>query len=66
MNFPKSICTSVNDVLCHGIPDLRPLKNGDIINLDLTLYINGVYGDTSAMVCVGEVHEEVVKLIKVT
>ena len=66
MNFPKSVCTSVNDVLCHGIPDNRPLKNRDFVNFDVTLYINGVYGDTSAMVCVGDVHEDVKKLIEVT
>ena len=61
-----SVCTSVNDVLCHGIPDNRPLKNRDFVNFDVTLYINGVYGDTSAMVCVGNVHEDVKKLIEVT
>lgn len=50
MHFPKSICTSVNEVCCHGIPNLRPLQNGDFVNLDVTLFLNGVHGDTSAMV----------------
>ena len=50
MNFPKSICTSVNEVLCHGIPDLRPLENGDSVNLDCTLFYNGAFGDNSMMV----------------
>ena len=50
MYFPKSICTSVNEVLCHGVPDLRPLKNGDYINLDCTLFLNGVHGDSSIMI----------------
>ena len=40
-NFPKSVCTSVNEVICHGIPDLRPLQEGDIVNLDVTLYFGG-------------------------
>lgn len=66
MNFPKSICTSVNEVCCHGIPDFRPLVNGDYVNLDCTLFINGVHGDTSKMVLIGDVHPEVVKLIEVT
>ena len=66
MYFPKSVCTSVNEVLCHGIPDLRPLKSGDYINLDVTLFIDGVHGDNSAMVCVGKVHREVRNLIEVT
>ena len=46
--FPKSICTSVNEVICHGIPDSRPLAEGDIVNLDVTVYVEGVHGDTSA------------------
>lgn len=43
MGFPKSVCTSVNNVLCHGIPDDRPLKDGDIINVDITVYLDGLY-----------------------
>lgn len=52
--FPKSICTSVNHVVCHGIPGDRPLKNGDIVNLDITVIKDGYHGDTSMMFCVGE------------
>lgn len=50
MNFPKSVCTSVNEVVCHGIPNMRPLESGDTINIDCTLYIGGVHGDSSIMV----------------
>ena len=63
MHFPKSLCTSVNEVCCHGIPNTRPLENGDSINLDVTLYIDGVHGDTSVMGLVGEVNEEIKKLV---
>jgi methionyl aminopeptidase len=52
--FPKSICTSVNHQVCHGIPSNKPLKNGDIINLDITVIKNGFHGDTSKMFIVGE------------
>ncbi|PIU00820.1 MAG: type I methionyl aminopeptidase [Bdellovibrionales bacterium CG10_big_fil_rev_8_21_14_0_10_45_34] len=55
--FPKSVCTSVNDVICHGVPDETVLKNGDIINIDVTSILNGYYGDTSATFYVGEVSE---------
>ncbi len=57
-SFPKSLCTSVNEVICHGIPDDRPLQEGDIVNLDVTAYIGGVHGDTNATYLVGEVDEE--------
>lgn len=53
--FPKSICTSVNDVVCHGVPDGQPLRAGDIVNLDITSYKYGFHGDTSATFFVGEV-----------
>src|SRR5580765_5145882 len=43
--FPKSLCTSVNEVICHGIPDSRPLEDGDIVNIDITAYIGDVHGD---------------------
>jgi methionyl aminopeptidase len=66
MHFPKSVCTSVNEVICHGIPNKRVLRNGDWINLDVTLYLDGVHGDNSAMVTVGEVHPDVLRLIAVT
>lgn len=58
MGFPKSLCTSVNEVICHGIPDDRPLEEGDIVNVDITAYIDGMHGDTCAMFTVGEVDEE--------
>ena len=48
MGFPKSICTSINEVICHGIPDSTRLNEGDLINLDVTAYIGGVHGDTNA------------------
>ena len=56
--FPKSVCTSVNEVVCHGIPDGRPLEDGDIVNIDVTAYIGGVHGDTDATYLVGDVDEE--------
>ena len=52
--FPKSICTSVNHVVCHGIPGERALKNGDIVNIDITVIKDGFHGDTSQMFVVGE------------
>ncbi|WP_273486818.1 type I methionyl aminopeptidase [Ancrocorticia populi] len=58
MGFPKSICTSINEVICHGIPDSTVLREGDFINLDVTAYKDGVHGDTNAMFMVGEVDEE--------
>ena len=51
--FPKSICTSVNHVICHGIPNDKPLKDGDIINIDITVIKDGYHGDTSKMFYVG-------------
>ena len=65
--FPKSICTSVNHVVCHGIPsDKKKLKNGDIINIDITVIKDGYYGDTSKMFLVGNVPEHAKRLINVT
>jgi methionyl aminopeptidase len=58
MGYPKSVCTSVNEVICHGIPDSRPLEDGDILNIDVTAYIDGVHGDTCAMFMIGDVDEE--------
>ncbi len=52
--YPASLCTSLNDVVCHGIPDDRPLKNGDVINIDVTVIKNGWHGDNSRMFVVGE------------
>jgi methionyl aminopeptidase len=57
-NFPKSLCTSVNEVVCHGIPDDRPLEDGDIVNIDITAFIGGVHGDTDATYLCGNVDEE--------
>ena len=56
--FPKSLCTSVNEVICHGIPDSTVLRDGDIVNLDVTAYIGGVHGDNNATYLVGDVDEE--------
>lgn len=66
MGFPKSICTSVNEVVVHGIPDSRELASGDIINCDVTVYIDGMHGDCSETVFVGAVDEEAKKLVQVT
>ncbi|MCH9811178.1 methionyl aminopeptidase [bacterium] len=56
--FPAAICTSLNEVICHGIPDDRPLQNGDIMNIDYTSILNGYFGDCSRMVVIGEISEE--------
>ena len=61
--YPKSVCTSVNEVICHGIPDSRPLVEGDIVNVDVTIYLDGVHGDTSATLAVGEIGEHDQRLI---
>uniref|UniRef100_A0A8C6YLI0 Methionyl aminopeptidase type 1D, mitochondrial n=1 Tax=Nothoprocta perdicaria TaxID=30464 RepID=A0A8C6YLI0_NOTPE len=63
--FPKSVCTSVNNVVCHGIPDSRPLQDGDIINIDVTVYYNGYHGDTSETFLVGNVDQSGQKLVEV-
>src|SRR5690606_6144201 len=55
--FPKSLCTSINEVICHGIPDDTVLRDGDIINIDITAYIDGVHGDTDATFLCGDVDE---------
>ena len=64
--FPKSICTSINHVVCHGIPGDPTLKNGDIINLDVALIKDGYYGDNSKMYLVGEVSSQAKRLVKLT
>jgi methionyl aminopeptidase len=56
--FPKSICTSINEVICHGIPNDVPLKNGDIVNIDVTSILDGYYGDCSRMVAIGEISSD--------
>jgi methionyl aminopeptidase len=64
--FPKSLCTSVNEVICHGIPDSRSLVEGDIVNLDVTVYHDGVHGDTNATFLVGEVDDDPRRLVRET
>ncbi|CAN5896251.1 type I methionyl aminopeptidase [soil metagenome] len=64
--YPKSICTSVNEIICHGIPDDRPLCEGDIVNVDVTAYVGGMHGDTSATFGVGQVDPTLQALIDVT
>ncbi|MBF8246541.1 MAG: type I methionyl aminopeptidase [Rickettsia sp.] len=64
--FPKSICTSINHVVCHGIPSERQLKNGDIVNIDVTVILDGWYGDTSRMFFVGDVSIKAKRLTQVT
>ncbi len=64
--FPKSICTSVNHVVCHGIPNEKRLKNGDIINIDITVIKDGFHGDTSKMFFVGEPSIKAKRLVEVT
>ena len=64
--FPKSLCTSVNEVVCHGIPDSRRLEDGDIVNIDITAYVGGVHGDTDATYLCGDVDEESRRLVERT
>jgi methionyl aminopeptidase len=64
--FPKAICTSVNEVILHGIPDSRPLQEGDIVSLDVTIYLDGVHGDCCATVPVGQVDEESRRLLRIS
>ncbi len=64
--YPKSICTSINHVVCHGIPDDKPLRNGDIINIDVTLIVDGWHGDSSRMYIAGEAPRRAQRLIDVT
>ncbi|MFZ4515025.1 MAG: type I methionyl aminopeptidase [Acidimicrobiia bacterium] len=64
--YPKSLCTSVNEVICHGIPDDRALVEGDVVNLDVTIFLNGVHGDTNGTFAVGEVDAPSRKLIHET
>ncbi len=64
--YPKSCCTSLNEVICHGIPDSTVIQDGDIINVDVTAYLDGVHGDTDATFCVGDVSEEARLLVERT
>lgn len=64
--FPKSLCTSLNEVICHGIPDSTVIQDGDICNIDITAYIHGVHGDTNATFLAGDVDEESKLLVERT
>ncbi|KAH9927353.1 peptidase M24, structural domain-containing protein, partial [Fomitopsis serialis] len=64
--FPKSCCTSINNVVTHGIPDERPLQDGDIVNIDITVYKDGFHGDTSRTFLVGDVDDKGRELVKLT
>ncbi len=64
--YRKSICTSINHVVCHGIPDHKPLKEGDIVNIDVTLIVDGWHGDSSRMYLVGEVPRRASRLVEIT
>lgn len=64
--FPKSLCTSINEVICHGIPDSTVLNDGDIVNVDITAYIDGVHGDNNATFGVGQIDAESQALVDVT
>lgn len=64
--FPKSVCTSINEVICHGIPDSRALRDGDIVNIDVTIFREGVHGDTSCTFVVGETDELSMHLVRET
>lgn len=64
--FPKSLCTSVNEVICHGIPDDTILEKGDLVNVDISAFIDGVHGDTNGTVVVGQANEDVTLLVERT
>ncbi len=64
--FPKSICTSINQQICHGIPSEKKLKNGDIVNIDITVIKDEYHGDTSKMFCVGHVAPHAKRLVNIT
>jgi methionyl aminopeptidase len=64
--FPKSLCTSANEVICHGIPDSRVIEDGDIVNIDITAFVGGVHGDTNATFMTPGVSEEVRDLVERT
>lgn len=64
--FPKSVCTSINDVICHGIPDDTVLKDGDIVNVDVTCILDGYYGDANRMFIIGEASKEAIDLVRVS
>lgn len=63
-NFPKSVCTSVNEVICHGIPDKRPLQDGDIVNIDISVYFNGYHADLNETYYVGTPSKEAINVVE--
>jgi methionyl aminopeptidase len=63
-NFPKSVCTSVNEVICHGIPDKRPLQDGDIVNIDISVYFNGYHADMNETYYVGTPSKDAIKVVE--
>ncbi len=65
-SFPRSCCTSVNEIICHGIPDTRPLQEGDIVNLDISVYKDGFHGDLNETYFVGTVGESSKMLVETT
>jgi methionyl aminopeptidase len=64
--YPKTICTSINEVICHGIPDKRPLQDGDILNIDVSCIVDGFFGDCSRMVTIGQISEEKKRVVDVS
>lgn len=66
LGYPKTICTSINEVVCHGIPNTRPLKEGDIVNVDVTTIVNGWYGDQSETFMIGPVSNNAKRLVQAT
>lgn len=66
LGYPKTICTSINEVVCHGIPNTRPLKDGDIVNVDITTIVDGWYGDQSETFMIGPVSASAKRLVQVT
>lgn len=63
-HFPKSVCTSINEVICHGIPDMRELQSGDIVNVDVSCMLGGAHGDLNETYTVGAVDAESKRLVK--
>lgn len=66
MGFPKSVCISMNEVIVHGVPSMRPLRSGDSLNVDVSVFIDGHHGDNNLMIEIGEVHPDIKKLNSVT
>ena len=64
--YGKSVCTSINHVVCHGIPNEKPLRDGDIVNIDVTLILDGWHGDSSRMYLVGDVPRRAERLVEIT